>query len=277
MSAYNDFYIDVKRTLSAMQPLMVLAGDKYYKKSVMKNGISHFYRYKVSQKINKNVVVVPDGSIDILFSVNSENPKAVCYGSPLNLTDINYVPFVKENKEIFGVRFFPGSTAFPSQKKMADFTNKSVDLSSILEKDDDFNEEIRIFTTRYLEYYRKQVIKEKESNLYEFTLKEIINSKGKIKVDEISEKSGYSSRYINKLFNEYFGMSPKLFCKIVRFQNVLKAVTLDEKIIDIADSFGFCDQSHLGKEFKAFIGTSPKRLNEILKTEDYQKRLCIVE
>lgn len=286
MDTSEGFYTDNKDILYAMQPLMVFAGDKYYMKSAMKDGISHFYRFKVSEKI-KDAVVMPDGAIDILFSVNSKNPKSVCYGSTLKLRNINYLPFFKENKEVFGVRFLPGSTAFPGLKEMSDFTNKAIDLSSILEEDDDlikrinecsdFNEQTRIFTTRYLEYYRKEVINEKENNLYKFVLAEIINSKGNIKMGEISAESGYSSRYINKLFNKYFGMAPKLFIKIIRFQNVLKAFALNKKIIDITENFGFFDQSHLGKEFKSFLGVSPKKLNDILKSEEYKKRLFIVK
>lgn len=288
MAALKNLYSDNSRcTLSAVQPLMIFASSKYYIKSVMKDGIAQFYRFKVSKEMINNVQIVPDGSLDILFSVNGPKPKAVCYGSPLNLTDISYVPLVEESDEIFGVRFMPGNIMMPGGYQVSEFTNTGVELESLLHKDDDlikrindcsdFYEQTRIFTTYYLEQYRDKVISAKENNLSSFLVNEILKNRGNIKIEELSEELGYSTRYINKLFNETFGMSPKMFCKIIRFQSILRAIAGKEKIIDIADMLGFFDQSHLGREFKKFAGTSPKKFGEIINTDEYIKRLCVIK
>ena len=277
-----------KEDVYGTQPLMVYAAEKYYIKPVMKDGISHFYRFKRSKENADKVLVVPDGCVDIVFSL-SENgcAKAFCYGSPLTLTDINYVPFVKESREVFGVRLLPGNTIMPGGYSISDFTNKEVDLSNILGEDsnliericrcDDFEEQTRIFTTHYLEEYRKRVLEVKKTNLSFYIINEIVKSKGTLKIEEISESTGYSTRYINKLFNETFGMSPKHFCKIIRFQGVLGALIQNKSLIDIAESFGFCDQSHLNKEFKKFLGTSPKKFSDTINNDEYMKRLSIIE
>ena len=277
-----------KEDVYGTQPLMVYAAEKYYIKPVMKDGISHFYRFKRSKENADKVLVVPDGCVDIVFSL-SENgcAKAFCYGSPLTLTDINYVPFVKESREVFGVRLLPGNTIMPGGYSISDFTNKEVDLSKILGEDndliericrcDDFEEQTRIFTTHYLEEYRKRVLEVKKTNLSFYIINEIVKSKGILKIEEISEKTGYSTRYINKLFNETFGMSPKHFSKIIRFQGVLKALIQNKNLIDITEIFGFCDQSHLNKEFKKFLGISPKKFSETINNEEYTKRLSIIE
>ncbi len=270
------------------QPLMVFAAEKYYIKPIMKDGISHFYRFKRSKENADKVLVVPDGCVDIVFSLDEKGcEKAFCYGSPLTLTDINYVPFVKTSREVFGVRLLPGNTIMPGGYSISDFTNKEVNLSKILGEDndliekicrcDDFEEQTRIFTTYYLEEYRKRVLEVKKSNLSFYIINEIVKSKGTLKIEEISEETGYSTRYINKLFNETFGMSPKHFSKIIRFQGVLKALIQNKNLIDITESFGFCDQSHLNKEFKKFLGTSPKKFSETINNEEYIKRLSIIE
>lgn len=277
-----------KEEVYGTQPLMVFAAEKYYIKPVMKDGISHFYRFKRSKENADKVLVVPDGCVDIIFRLDENGcAKAFCYGSPLTLTDINYVPFVKESKEVFGVRLLPGNIIMPGGYSISDFTNNEVDFSKILGEDDDliekicrcsdFAEQTRIFTTYYLEDYRKRVLEVKKNNLSSYIITEIIKSKGTMKIEEISENTGYSTRYINKLFNETFGMSPKLFSKIIRFQGVLKAITQKQDLIDIAEDFGFCDQSHLNKEFKKFSGTSPKKFSETINNEEYMKRLLIME
>lgn len=270
------------------QPLMVFAAEKYYIKPIMKEGISHFYRFKPSKESIDKVLVVPDGCVDIIFSLDNKGcAKAFCYGSPLTLTDISYVPYLKECMEVFGVRLLPGNTIMPGGYSISDFTNKEVDLSKILGEDNDliericrcndFEEQTRIFTTYYLERYRKRVLEVKKTNLSFYIINEIVKSRGTLKIEEISESTGYSTRYINKLFNETFGMSPKHFSKIIRFQGVLKALIQNENLIDITESFGFCDQSHLNKEFKKFLGTSPKKFSEKINNEEYMKRLSIIE
>ena len=288
MESLENFYVENNdKTLAAIQPLMIFASEKYYKKSVMRDGISHFFRFKLSKEMMDKVLVVPDGSIDIVFNVNEDKSKAFCYGSPLNLTDINFVPFVKESKEIFGVRLLPGNTIMPGGFNVGDFTNKGVDLSSVLNIDDDFieeigscndfNEQIRIFTNHYLAEYRKRVIDVKKNNLSAYLVERIVKAKGNIKIEDLSRELGYSTRYNNKLFNDTFGMSPKHFCKIMRFQGAIRAITGNEKITDIADDLGFFDQSHLGKEFKKFAGTSPKKFEEIINTAEYKERLILIK
>jgi methylphosphotriester-DNA--protein-cysteine methyltransferase len=44
-------------------------------------------------------------------------------------------------------------------------------------------------------------------------------SKGQIDLNEIAEKLGYSNRHLRKMFKESFGISPKPYAQILRFQS----------------------------------------------------------
>ncbi|HEV7738536.1 MAG TPA: helix-turn-helix domain-containing protein, partial [Chlamydiales bacterium] len=69
---------------------------------------------------------------------------------------------------------------------------------------------------------------------------------------------GITSRYLQKLFFQYTGLSPKLYTKIHRFQNSLRLVTKkDTSLTSVAYDCGYFDQSHFIREFKSFTGLTP--------------------
>ena len=68
----------------------------------------------------------------------------------------------------------------------------------------------------------------------------------------------FSSRHLNELFRKAYGISPKEFEKIVRFQNILIQLEQNKRIADAAIEAGYYDQSHLLKEFRSLVGITPK-------------------
>ncbi|WP_082378426.1 helix-turn-helix domain-containing protein [Propionispora sp. 2/2-37] len=60
---------------------------------------------------------------------------------------------------------------------------------------------------------------------------------------------------MNQLFGDYVGLSPKIFCEVVRMQhamrNIKKAAYLS--FADIANNSGYADQSHMNRNFKKYI------------------------
>jgi AraC-like DNA-binding protein len=82
-------------------------------------------------------------------------------------------------------------------------------------------------------------------------------------VEDIARWLGYSSRYLNSLFQKYFGMSPKKFISLVRFNHALKemyAMGDDKSLSYIAHETGYHDQSHFIRDFKKICGKTPKEL-----------------
>jgi AraC-like DNA-binding protein len=75
----------------------------------------------------------------------------------------------------------------------------------------------------------------------------------------ITEQTGFSTRYFNQLFRDQVGITPKLFCRIQRFQKVLEALSGKAPVdwIDIAFTCGYFDQAHLIHDFRAFADCTP--------------------
>lgn len=79
-------------------------------------------------------------------------------------------------------------------------------------------------------------------------------------IRDVSRQLGFTQRRFIQTFNSYVGLTPKVFCRILRFQ---RARILAEKLempdwTDLALTCGYFDQSHLINDFQEFSGSTPK-------------------
>jgi AraC-like DNA-binding protein len=78
-------------------------------------------------------------------------------------------------------------------------------------------------------------------------------------VADVTAQIGLSSRRFIEIFRNEVGLTPKLFCRIRRFQHSLDAVD-DASEVDwarVALSCGYFDQAHFIHDFRAFSGVNP--------------------
>jgi AraC-like DNA-binding protein len=78
-------------------------------------------------------------------------------------------------------------------------------------------------------------------------------------IASVSSQLGFSHKHFIDLFRRETGLTPKLFCRIRRFQQVLIEVQARTEIdwADVACSCGYFDQSHLVHDFAKFSGLKP--------------------
>lgn len=78
-------------------------------------------------------------------------------------------------------------------------------------------------------------------------------------VKEVSEQTGLSQRRFIQVFREEVGLTPKLFCRILRFQEIVRLIGSDRRMewAEAALRFGYFDQAHFVHDFRAFSGTTP--------------------
>jgi AraC-like DNA-binding protein len=76
---------------------------------------------------------------------------------------------------------------------------------------------------------------------------------------DVAREAGLSRRRFAQLFREQVGLTPKLYCRLRRFQDVLSRISLGAPVdwADLALAGGYCDQAHFANEFRHFSGISP--------------------
>lgn len=76
---------------------------------------------------------------------------------------------------------------------------------------------------------------------------------------DMAREAGLSRRRFAHLFRDQVGLTPKLYCRLLRFQGTVRQIASGAPVdwADLALAGGYCDQAHLSKEFREFSGNSP--------------------
>jgi len=78
-------------------------------------------------------------------------------------------------------------------------------------------------------------------------------------IAEVTDAIGMSQRCFIDRFRDEVGMTPKLFARVQRFQEVVKTVHPLREVdwADVAAACGYFDQAHFIHDFRAFSGFTP--------------------
>ena len=94
-----------------------------------------------------------------------------------------------------------------------------------------------------------------------FALEQFFGHSPAPKVSRVLEQVGFSQRHFIQLFGQEVGLTPKMLCRVNRFQKVIRrAHTVGEvDWAEVALSCGYYDQSHFIHDFQAFSGITPSQ------------------
>jgi len=111
-----------------------------------------------------------------------------------------------------------------------------------------------------------------------YALAELSNAGSTKNVTELTRDVGLSARHFIKLFNEEVGLTPKLFQRIRRFQEVLRIVHDSSRVewSRVAHQCGYYDQAHFIHETGELTGHTPRELltPEAFLSHFYNPRLA---
>ncbi|MEP7273771.1 MAG: DUF6597 domain-containing transcriptional factor, partial [Acidobacteriota bacterium] len=86
----------------------------------------------------------------------------------------------------------------------------------------------------------------------------VIRTGGRQSVDELATAVGVTGRQLQRRFLREVGIGPKLLCRILRFQQVFRAIELNQDgWAPIAADCGYYDQAHLIRDFQQFARQTP--------------------
>ncbi len=84
-------------------------------------------------------------------------------------------------------------------------------------------------------------------------------------VGEVVRQTGYSHRRFIELFCRAVGLTPKLYCQVLRFQRGVEMTAAKHSTswVDVALLAGYSDQPHFNRQFREFAGVTPGEYEEL--------------
>ena len=90
----------------------------------------------------------------------------------------------------------------------------------------------------------------------------IVVSGGRMSVDRLATRAGYSRQHLTRLFRAEFGLGPKLASRVVRFEVAQRMLRTSPSVpfADVASACGYADHAHMTREFTELAGCTPGEL-----------------
>lgn len=202
-------------------------------------------------------IVLPDGCIDIVFN-DAAGSVVGTMTTPL---------IVQPSGDFFGVRIRSGKASMFLNFDASELTDQKTDLQNIagpdgsilIEKVFDAKgiaEKVKLLNASLSSWFR-----DKCNERVDYVIQKIIESQGNISINSICHSLDLSRQHLARLFQEYVGIRPKQFARVIRFQALLKNVRQSRNVnwADEAAMLGYYDQAHLITDFRQFSGTSPEK------------------
>lgn len=80
---------------------------------------------------------------------------------------------------------------------------------------------------------------------------------GLITVNALAAHQGYSPRQLNRVLNDYLGMGPKQFARLLRVNAAVHLMDSGLPLTYLAQESGFYDQAHFIRDFSQICGVTP--------------------
>jgi AraC-like DNA-binding protein len=114
------------------------------------------------------------------------------------------------------------------------------------------------------------------NRLVDYCVRSLKSTDGRIAIQQLVRQTGYSRRYLNLLFRQHVGLSPKVLAGIFRFQRFYRkwaeGQSFDLLKKDLYEYY--YDQSHFTKEFRKMTGYSPRKFS-IEVSNEFGRRLSL--
>jgi AraC-like DNA-binding protein len=92
----------------------------------------------------------------------------------------------------------------------------------------------------------------------------MMDSGGRARIDALIERSDLSARQFQRRFTAQVGLTPKLYARMIRFDQAMRAHRDDPSRpwTDIVHEAGYFDQAHFIRECRAMVGIPPSRFDD---------------
>lgn len=199
--------------------------------------------YCYEMKPEDTLIYVPDGGRDYLWNHDKKN---FCV-----LNCVSQVTRVEQPGDtLFGLHISPFYELDCNETEFSDFMEMLGSMDSLRER--------AAFLNRK---FSEMFYMEEAHPLTRYAVTRIIESRGRAAVEEIAASADYTPRQLEYLFRKQFGCGPKRLSQYIRLHYALSYIVRQpEQSFGVwAGQLGYSDQSHFQREFKRFLGMTPKQ------------------
>lgn len=221
----------------------------------LNNFVESFWMFANHSDKEHQIIILPDGRFDIIFSFNDKK----VFEPTLKGLDIEPEQTTIPVETYYcAVSFKLLAIEYILDEPVQTLLNTGINLPLNfwnIEKADLAN--FDLFCKKVSEKLISLIkpnIDERKQKLFSL----IYETQGTVTVKELSEKVFWSSRQINRYFQQTFGLSLKTYCNIIRFKSSLQHIKKGKLFPEL----NFTDQTHFIKEVKKMSGVTPKELSK---------------
>lgn len=241
-------------------------------------------------------VFYPSGYVDLVINV-SGNAITFIEGRRRKLPEIEVLGHLTtpsrltatKGTSVLIARIFPFASSLFFTDSMSEFTNYATDATGIFSREIDFvygrlmevgsiEQKIGVLERFLIGKLSKNEKQHRKSIMIGQVCSDIFSMGDSYNSKTLSAAYGLSERYLEKLFLDRVGISPRALFTVHRFNKSLElVVSSGRKLTSIAYDCGYHDQSHFIKEFTRFTGITPFEARAMLLTNgaDFQQAVNI--
>jgi AraC-like DNA-binding protein len=224
-------------------------------------GMFWFYRCDASVRVRERVL--PTGTMGLVIDLRDDAPGPSVYGAHSE----SYAVDPAGEAWSVGVNFKPGGALPFLDLHAGELRNAHVSLDTFWGSQADVLRARLLDAKRPAAMFRvleQALLAQPDRPLARhpavaFALGEFQGRAHTPTVRNVTERIGLSPRRFIQLFTKQVGLTPKLFCRVRRFQEVLRLVRTKSPVdwADVALNCGYYDQAHFINDFRAFCGVTP--------------------
>lgn len=203
--------------------------------------------------------VVPNPCVNMVFEKNNTG----IFGPAKHKTS----HLLKDKGRVFGVKFKPGGFYPFFNNRVSLLTKQRLAVSHIFAVDDEEIEESVLSrieegkAVQLVEQLIRSKLPERDDTIIWINqmIDKVCEDREITKVEAICDHFGIHIRKLQRMFDQYVGVSPKWVIKLYRLQNAAERMETarNDSWLQISADLGYYDQAHFIKDFKAIIGQTP--------------------
>jgi len=174
---------------------------------------------------------------------------------------------------VFQIVFLPGAlyqlTGIPSSQLVDEYLDGSIFFGNQVHEVNEQLYEAKNYETMIAignQFIRKLIAKSIKPILpIDWACAQLLNKTSQLSIDQIAKQACYSIRQLERKFKERTGVNPKLFMRIIRFDNAFRQKNSHPNMdwLRIALECDYHDYQHLVKDYKDFTQLTPNQFHLI--------------